>query len=270
MRFIIKTSCNEEQTVPFNYHLQLNNSIRYALVIGIENLEKSDSIPPQHLENLKTIIIEEKNYTYSKFNFFPRNINSLGFYNVQRAELYFSAPFPDHYFIYFVEIFKNYHFVFRFENEEKKFTVNFLEKLAIPEFKNRMHFITKSPIAVCTNWKTQFNTVKKHFYNYMKYKERKKFINKLKQSLIDKYEMLNGNLYSGNSHIFFKFDNKYINENKGKISKLIHFENDEKVKAFEAPFVIEADPELIRIGYECGFGEEGDRGFGCVEINEEK
>ena len=270
MRFIIKATCSEEQTVPFNYHLQLNNSVRYALVVGVEKLEKFEWMEKDHLETLKKIIIEEKNYTYSKLNYFPKNINSQGFYNVQRAELYFSAPLPDSFFSYFIEIFKNYKFVFRFDTDEKIFITNYLEKVNLPEFKDRMHFITKSPIAVCTNWQTQFNTVKKHFYNYMKYKERKKFIQKLKQNLIEKYEVLNGNLYTGNSHVFFKFDNKYINENKGKISKLIHFENEEKVKAFEAPFMIEADPALIRIGYECGFGEECDRGFGCVEINEEK
>ncbi|MBN2244972.1 MAG: CRISPR-associated endoribonuclease Cas6, partial [Candidatus Aminicenantes bacterium] len=38
------------------------------------------------------------------------------------------------------------------------------------------------------------------------------------------------------------------------------------IKAFEAPFIIRANPELIKIGYQCGFGEKNSAGFGCVEI----
>ena len=101
-------------TLRINYHLQLNNAIQYALVIGIERLETLDWTENDHLENIKKVIIEEKNYTYSKLNYFPKNINANGFYNIQRAELYFSSPLPDSYFPYFIEIFKNYKFVFRF------------------------------------------------------------------------------------------------------------------------------------------------------------
>ncbi|MFP4546848.1 MAG: CRISPR-associated endoribonuclease Cas6 [Fidelibacterota bacterium] len=270
MRFIIKTTCEEEQCVPFNYHLQLNNIIRYALVIGIDRLENQGIIRGVHLETLKKVIIEQKHYTYSKFNYFPKNINPDGFYNIRRGELLFSTPLPDEYFSYFINIFRDYKFIFRFNGEEITFNATYLERLECPEFSNKMHFITKSPIAVCTIWQTKFNSVRKHFFNYVKHKERKKFISRLKQTLINKYEEVNGNLYTGNNHLFFKFDNQYIKENRGKISKLIHFENNEKIKAFEAPFVIEADPELIKVGYHCGFGEENDRGFGCVEINDKE
>ncbi len=268
MRFLIKTVSSEELTIPFNYHLQLNNLIRYALVMGIENLEINDKISDEHLSVLKDVIIKNKQYTYSKFNYFPKNINSGGFYNVKRGELLFSTPLPDDFFAYFIHIFRDYNFVFRFNKAEKTFYTNYVQKLDIPEFKNKMYFITKSPIAVCNKWETDFNHRKKHFYNYTKIKERKKFISKFKHSLIKKYELVNNEIYTGNTHLYFKFDNNYIKENNGKISKLIHFENDEKVKAFEAPFVLEADPELIKTGYNCGFGEENDRGFGCVEINE--
>jgi CRISPR-associated endoribonuclease Cas6 len=34
----------------------------------------------------------------------------------------------------------------------------------------------------------------------------------------------------------------------------------------EAPFTITADPQLIQLGYECGFGENNSAGFGMVEV----
>ena len=55
-----------------------------------------------------------------------------------------------------------------------------------------------------------------------------------------------------------------------KISKLIHFKKIDKniktkIKGFEAPFRIVADPELIGIGYDAGFGNGGSMGLGCVK-----
>jgi CRISPR-associated endoribonuclease Cas6 len=57
----------------------------------------------------------------------------------------------------------------------------------------------------------------------------------------------------------------YIARKNGKISKLIEFKKQVMVKATESPFTVEADPELIKIGYECGWGEKNSAGFGCVE-----
>jgi CRISPR/Cas system endoribonuclease Cas6 (RAMP superfamily) len=36
------------------------------------------------------------------------------------------------------------------------------------------------------------------------------------------------------------------------------------IKVFEAPFKIVADSRLIGIGYDCGFGNSGSMGLGCV------
>jgi len=56
---------------------------------------------------------------------------------------------------------------------------------------------------------------------------------------------------------------------QGKISKLIHFKKIDKntktkIKGFEAPFKIVADPRLIGIGYNAGFGNDNSAGMGCV------
>ncbi len=46
----------------------------------------------------------------------------------------------------------------------------------------------------------------------------------------------------------------------------MEFKNQIKIKAMEAPFFIEADSDLIRLGYECGWGEKNSAGFGCVDV----
>ena len=38
-----------------------------------------------------------------------------------------------------------------------------------------------------------------------------------------------------------------------------------KIKSFEAPFKIIADPALIKIGYDCGFGNDNSAGMGCAK-----
>jgi len=39
-----------------------------------------------------------------------------------------------------------------------------------------------------------------------------------------------------------------------------------KVRGWEGKFWVEGDPELIRIGYEAGFGERNAQGFGMVKL----
>ena len=105
-----------------------------------------------------------------------------------------------------------------------------------------------------------------HFLDYMVPRERDHFVENLKNNLINKYETIcNVPYQNGDFPFSFSFDSHYIVRKNGRISKLIEFKNKIKVKAMEAPFSIVADPELINIGYECGWGEKNSAGFGCVE-----
>lgn len=233
---LIKTACAEEVNLPYNYHLQLNNSIKFALITGIDELERSGQCQGEHLSKLKKVIVEEQSYTYSKFNFFPKNLTTDGFSFVKRGEIIFSCPLPNNYFKYFLNIFNDYKINFFFSGKNQIFTVTYIHRLFEPEYTSKMRFITKSPIAACKSWTGKYNTIKKHFYNYLKEKERYKYVIKIKESLIDKYEKCTGEIYTGNQHLYMKFDKKYMKNYDGKISKLIHFENEIKIKAFEAPF----------------------------------
>jgi CRISPR-associated endoribonuclease Cas6 len=39
-----------------------------------------------------------------------------------------------------------------------------------------------------------------------------------------------------------------------------------EIIANEIPFTLSGNSELIKVGYECGFGEKNSTGFGMVEL----
>jgi len=55
-----------------------------------------------------------------------------------------------------------------------------------------------------------------------------------------------------------------MNKRTGKIIKNIQFKQT-NIIGFLAPFTVIGSPELIRVGYEAGFGEKGSMGFGMVK-----
>ncbi|MCX7910914.1 MAG: hypothetical protein N2505_04965, partial [Endomicrobia bacterium] len=59
---------------------------------------------------------------------------------------------------------------------------------------------------------------------------------------------------------------KYITSGKAQV--LVHYiknKLDIKIPAIMCPFEAEGSQDLIRFGYECGFGELNSAGFGMVE-----
>lgn len=89
-----------------------------------------------------------------------------------------------------------------------------------------------------------------------------KFVDNLKNNLIRKYYLLHNRLPE-DMNIDIQFDKEYLNNTRGK---LIWFKN-VAVKAYSAPFTIKADPEIIKVAYECGLGDKNSAGFGMIEID---
>jgi CRISPR-associated endoribonuclease Cas6 len=61
------------------------------------------------------------------------------------------------------------------------------------------------------------------------------------------------------------FDPDYVARHGGKISKLIDYKSI-KIRGYLAPLTVLGPPELIHIGYECGFGDKNSQGFGMVQV----
>ena len=90
----------------------------------------------------------------------------------------------------------------------------------------------------------------------------------IRQTLIAKYVRWKGK-EPADTRFSFKLDNGYVQRRRGRISKLVTFnemsEDERRIKALISPFECEGNPELIWLGYVAGFGEKNVLGFGCTE-----
>ena len=85
----------------------------------------------------------------------------------------------------------------------------------------------------------------------------------LRANLAAKYELISGGGAPAGA-LAFEFDPQYVQRVGGRISKLKEFKG-HPVRGYMAPFQVEGPPELIAVGYECGFGEKNSGGFGMVK-----
>jgi CRISPR-associated endoribonuclease Cas6 len=183
----------------------------------------------------------------------------------------FSTPVKKNYEHLVLGIFADQKFTLHFTKEHfLKALITSVEAVEEPHFESSMKFVCLSPIAVTTGKKIGDKTVQ-HYLDYMIPEEREQYISNLRNNLLKKYKLVHKREFSSNSQFGFSFDPAYIVKRKGSIRKNIRFKRDKQTGRFthiigmEAPFTIDTDPELIKIGYQCGFGEKNSAGFGMAE-----
>jgi CRISPR-associated endoribonuclease Cas6 len=147
----------------------------------------------------------------------------------------------------------------------EQFRVETVRRLDPPEFSDDMRFVALSPI-VCST-KNDHDR-----YTQFLFPDDGEFGHKLFSNLARKYEVLHGKPYPEPDALFrFTLDSEYLERRQGKVQKLITIKEgkpDETViKGTLAPFRIEAPPDLMEIGYDCGFGERNSQGFGMVKLD---
>ncbi len=86
----------------------------------------------------------------------------------------------------------------------------------------------------------------------------------IRANLLRKHETLYGGLPT-DDRFHLSFDTAYLTRSHGG-TKLMTYKNIQ-IRAAFAPFCASGSLELIRVGYECGFGEKNAAGFGMVETN---
>ena len=92
------------------------------------------------------------------------------------------------------------------------------------------------------------------------------FVEAVRVNLERKHRLIYGRPAS-DDRLVLDFDADYIARKKN-ITKLIDFRGI-KVRGVFCPFTADGSEELIRVGYECGFGEKNSIGFGMVEARED-
>jgi len=129
----------------------------------------------------------------------------------------------------------------------------------MPRFQERMYFRCLSPITMST--KREFNS--KVAMHYL-LPDEPEFSELVRQNLIKKHEIIYGRKLRDD---FFEmeFDADYISKREGRITRLIRYK-DIDIRGVLCPFCAFGSPELMFVGYECGFGDKNSAGFGMVEI----
>ncbi|MDD5766546.1 MAG: CRISPR-associated endoribonuclease Cas6 [Candidatus Marinimicrobia bacterium] len=278
MRIKINASTAKPIFIPFNYQYQLSAAIynllakssgEYAQFLhdsGFMLKETPQKASDDETTEKTNIVKIFKLFTFSKLRFSTFKMNRNGFDDVHNIEFIFSTPIPNSFRHLVFGVFSDQIINLNFFGQNSAFHVDHVESLIEPIFISTHSFTCLSPITVSTSRTTPFGKREQHFLDYLQPEERVKFEENIQKNLIRKYKVLTGKSIRPSKKFTFAFDMDYIIRKQGMISKLIHFKDDIKIKAFESPFTIKAKPELIQTGYTCGFGEKNSDGFGCAEM----
>ena len=141
--------------------------------------------------------------------------------------------------------------------ERHRLRVQDVEVLRQPRFGRQMTFRCLSPITMSTK---RDRDGKPHYC----LPDDPQFSELVRQNLIRKYEAVYRQPPEKTSFAM-TFDQTYIDRRKGRVTSLIDFKGT-KIRGVLSPFHVIGAPELIHVGYECGFGDKNSMGFGMVEV----
>jgi CRISPR-associated endoribonuclease Cas6 len=251
---------NQEFTIPLNYQYYLY--ISFFIIF--------DNASKEFLEWAK-----EKGFTNRNSRFFMYNFSFIKFLNERTVDInkatitssgevriIFTSPiFDKEKQEYIINLLKgnNIHF-YPAKKENQEFTIKEVNLIESIPFDREMNYKMSSVSCFFTN---NYG----HFFRIGDPNLEKRLIEDLKY----KYELVYRKRY--NSEINIIFDKEYI-ANK-KVTKLItmkeNTDKEYKIRGFNCPFVLTAEPDMQYIAYHCGLGMKNKFGFGCLEVqkNEE-
>lgn len=143
------------------------------------------------------------------------------------------------------------------------FKIEQIESLPDINFSDSMKFKCLSPIVLSTG-KEYNNKMSQYF---LRPEDKDEIDRVLFINLTAKYKIINDLHYTGDK-LHLEWDWDYINKKKRVSAKVTINENANNsvdIIGIRAPFTLTGDPELIKIGYDTGFGEKNSMGFGFAE-----
>lgn len=190
--------------------------------------------------------------------------------NSPTAYLYISSPLIDSFvknFVLGTFSYQNVEIVS--ENISTRFKIISAELIPEPTFQSELKFKLSSPMVISQS--KLFNGTLSPYY--FRITDDIKEINRIfLNNLINKFEIVNKQKYDGVG-VAMNWDEDYIQAAikkqkrlSKKISILKDIHNPIEIIGINCPFALKGDIELMKIGYECGFGEKNSMGFGMAEI----
>ena len=140
-----------------------------------------------------------------------------------------------------------------------KLHVQDVEVLPPPRFGQRLTFRCLSPITMSTV-RERADKLVTHYC----LPDDPQFSELVRQNLIRKYEAIHQQPPEEKSFAM-TFDQAYTDKREGRVTRLIDYKGI-KIRGVISPFHVIGAPALIRVGYECGFGDKNGAGFGMVEV----
>ncbi len=253
----------DEKLIPYNYNYFLSSAIYSLLGFG----------SAEFAEFLHDIGYRVNNKTYKLFTFalrFEKYETSQQGIRLLSPYVYLTVSSPK-----IDEFFKGI-LIGSFNEQELKlkikkdfihrFIILSVEEIPYPDFFEETKFSLLTPIVLSTM--RRYNGKLSQYY--FRYNDDIREINRvLNYNLINKYEIINGVKYKGNG-INLKWDEKYISAHKtrGVIKKtsLPIKGNTIEIVGNLLPFTLDGDKELMKVGYEAGFGEKNSMGFGMAKV----
>jgi CRISPR-associated endoribonuclease Cas6 len=256
----------KEKEFPYNYNAIVSKEI--SNLLGFETPEFKDYLKSKGFRatdkpfGLFTFNLHFENVFHKKETLFLRSNN---------AHLSISFPLINDYIkSNVIDRLSDKELIIQKGQSQTTFLITKVETIQDPLFRDDIIFVPKSPIIL--PGKKMIKNVLRNIY--FSYRDDIRTVSKLiKEDLCRKYESIYNSQVS-NDFIFFQWDRNYIYANEKTSKKLkpkFMLEYNQKnyaVLGNVVPFRIKGNPELIRVGYQCGFGKMNYLGFGFSEFQD--
>jgi len=142
-----------------------------------------------------------------------------------------------------------------------------MEEIPSPSFSHSLKFKLDSPLVLSTV-QIRHNKPTQHFFEY--YEDINEINRVFNKNLVNKYSLIYNKQYKGEP-LKFTWLNDYIQKrikNQRSLKRLIKIEKPNiptiNIVANNIPFILEGNTELMKVGYDAGFGEKNSMGFGMA------
>ncbi|MBI9071962.1 MAG: CRISPR-associated endoribonuclease Cas6 [Melioribacteraceae bacterium] len=249
----------------------------YSFAAAIYKLLKFGS--PQFADFLHDLGFKSAGKTYKLFSFAVRFNKYLKIHNNyidlnhQTLSLIVSSPLVEQFIKNFVlGTFSENSIEIMADNIKSVFEIRQVEILNEPDFNNSAKFKLLSPMVVSSG--EEVNGKRRNKF-YRINDDPLEFNRVFNSNLYNKYELIYNKPYEGKP-VLIRWDQDYLDRKiklkqrtTKKVSILADLKNPIDIIGNVAPFELVGDPQLIKTGYQCGFGEKNSMGFGLVEVIDE-
>ncbi|MGE5430294.1 MAG: CRISPR-associated endoribonuclease Cas6 [Syntrophomonadaceae bacterium] len=266
MRLVLKLKAIKEKEFPYNYNALVSKEI--SNLLGFETQEFKT-----YLQS-KGFRAADKPFGLYTFNLHFENVfhkNETLFLRSNNAQLNISFPLISDYINNTViSSLHEKEFIIKKGQLQTTFLISRVETIQEPIFRDDIIFVPKSPL-ILPGKKMIKNVLRTVYFTY---RDEIREVSKLiKEDLCRKYEAIYNSQVT-NDYIFFQWDRNYIYANEKTTKKLKpKFMLESNQKSFSVlgnmvPFRIKGNPDLIKVGYQCGFGKLNYLGFGFSEFQD--